>query len=120
MRIIMNNKEELKSAVIKACIDGNLTVKDAAIKLKFSERYIKKLKARYKCYGVSSMLHGNCGKQPAITIDPHIKSKIIEIRLLPEYDECNNMHFKDILSEYFNIEISYSALTSLFKKNRNC
>lgn len=113
----MNNKEELKSAVIKACVDGKITVKEAAIKLKFSERYIKKLKARYKQYGVSSMLHGNCGKQPAITINPSIKSKIIEIRLLPEYEECNTMHFKELLEERYSINISYTALSVLFKKS---
>ena len=118
MRIVMNNKEELKSAVIQACVNGKLTVKEAAKKLKFSERYVKKLKARFKEHGVSSMIHGNCGRQPAITISPALKSQIIEIRLRPEYDECNNLHFLDILNEYFNIYISYSALTDLFDKYR--
>lgn len=32
MRIIMNNKEEFKSIVIQACVDGKLTVKEASIK----------------------------------------------------------------------------------------
>lgn len=117
MRIIINNKEEFKSIVIQACVNGKLTVKEASIKLSFSERYVKKLKTRFKSYGVQSMLHGNCGRQPAITIDPSIKSKIIAIRKLPEYEECNTMQFMELLAEHHSIKISYSALTKLFNQN---
>ena len=46
MRTFMNEKEELKKAVIECCINGSMTVKVAADRLNFSERYIKKLKAR--------------------------------------------------------------------------
>ena len=48
MRTFMNNKEELKKAVIECCINGTMTIKVAADRLNFSERYVKKLKARYK------------------------------------------------------------------------
>lgn len=44
----MNDKEEFKKAVIESCINGTITVKVAADRLDFSERYVKKLKARYK------------------------------------------------------------------------
>ena len=66
MRIEMNKDENLKAAVIESCINGTMTVKVAAERLNFSERYVKKLKARYKKYGASSMMHGNCGKQRLI------------------------------------------------------
>lgn len=52
----MNNKEELKKAVIESCINGTMTIKVAASRLGFSERYVKKLKARYKKIGASSMM----------------------------------------------------------------
>ena len=38
----MNNKEELKKAVIESCINGTMTIKVAASRLGFSERYVKK------------------------------------------------------------------------------
>lgn len=44
----MNDKEEFKTAVIECCINGAMTVKQAAERLNFSERYVKKLKARYR------------------------------------------------------------------------
>ena len=52
----MKDKEELKKAVIESCINGTMTIKVAADRLSFSERYVKKLKARYKKYGASSMM----------------------------------------------------------------
>lgn len=94
----MNDKEEFKTFIIECCINGTMTIKEAADRLKFSERYVKKLKARYKKFGASSMLHGNCGKQP-------------------EFEECNFEHFRDILEELYGIKISYTPLYNLLRKN---
>ena len=80
----MNKDENLKAAVIESCINGTMTVKVAAERLNFSERYVKKLKARYKKYSASSMMHGNCEKQPKHTISADIKSKMWEIWNIPE------------------------------------
>ena len=115
MRTVMKDKEELKKAVIESCINGTMTIKVAADRLNFSERYVKKLKARYKKYGASSMMHGNCGKQPKHTISADIKSKIWEIWNIPELEECNFTHFQEILEEDYNIKISYTALSNFLK-----
>ena len=111
----MKDKEELKKAVIESCINGTMTIKVAADRLNFSERYVKKLKARYRKYGASSMMHGNCGKQPKHTISADIKSKIWEIWNIPELEECNFTHFQEILEEDYNIRISYTALSNFLK-----
>lgn len=113
MRTVMKDKEELKKAVIECCINGTMTVKQAADRLKFSERYVKELKARYKKYGASSMLHGNCGRQPKHTIDANIKSRILEIWKQPEFEECNFTHFQEILEEDYDIHINYTPLYNL-------
>ena len=111
----MNDKENLKVAVIESCINGTMTIKVAAQRLKFSERYVKELKARYKKFGASSMMHGNCGKQPKHTIDANIKSKIWEIWNTPELEECNITHFQEILEEDYDIKISYTPLYNFLK-----
>lgn len=101
----MNKKENLKASIIECCINETMTIKVAADRLGFSERYVKKLKARYKKLGVSSMLHGNYGRQPKHTIDAETKSRIIEIWKQPEYEECNFKHFQEFLKEDYNIVI---------------
>ena len=98
----MNEKENFKVAVIESCINGTMTIKVAAERLNFSERYVKKLKARYKKFGASSMLHGNCGKQPKHTISSDIKSKIWEIWNLPEY-KCQYINEQKIKNK--NVQI---------------
>ena len=113
----MNKEEQLKENVIKCCIEGKMTVKQASKRLGLSEGHIKKLKARYKKLGPSSMLHGNCGRQPKHTLDIQLRQKILEIRKLPEYDTVNVSHFKDLLEELYGIKISYSALYRLLKDN---
>ena len=113
----MNQKEELKAHIIKCCVNGNMTVKQAANRLGFSERYVKKLKARYKEYGVSSMLHGNCGRQPKKTLDIALKQEILAIRKQSQFETANVMHFKEILEENYKITVSYSFLYNFLKKN---
>ena len=126
MRTVMNDKEELKKAVIESCINGTMTIKVAADRLNFSERYVKKLKARYKKYGASSMMHGNCGKQPKHTITADVKSKIGEIWNLPELEECNFTHFQEILEEDYGIHYTIDleqnlegTILQLLKKQMN-
>lgn len=45
MRTEMNKDENLKAAVIESCINGTMTVKVAAERLHFSERYVKKIES---------------------------------------------------------------------------
>ena len=111
----MNKKENLKVAVIESCVNGTMTIKVAAKRLDFSEYYVKELKARYKKFDDSSMMHGNCGKQPKHSISADIKSKIWEIWNTPKLEECNITHFQKILAEDYGIKISYSPLYRFLK-----
>jgi len=99
------------------CVKQKMTVKDAAKRLNLSERQIKNLKARYKEYGVSTMLHGNCGRQPAHTIPPEIKERILRIKEEPCYANVNFSHFCDDLNYERGIQISYSALRKLLTEH---
>jgi transposase len=48
MRNFMNKQEELKANIIKSCVEGKMTVKAAALRLKLSERHVKSLKKKYR------------------------------------------------------------------------
>jgi transposase len=115
MRIFMNKKEKLKETIIECCINGTMTVKQASIRLGYSERYVKKLKARLK--NNVSMLHGNCGRQPKHTLSVETKQDILRIRSLPEYSSANTLHFQELLEEHHSIKVSYYALYQLLKVN---
>lgn len=61
------------------------------------------------------MMHENCGKQTTHTISAEIKSKIREIWNMPELEECNFIHFQEILEEDYHIRISYTPLYKFLK-----
>jgi transposase len=113
----MNTREELKSHVISMCVAGKMTVKAGAERLNLSERQVKNLKARYKRIGASSIMHGNCGRQPARALSPETKQRVLEIKAKPEYEKVNFTHFREELDGVFSIKISYTALLNLLKTN---
>jgi transposase len=112
----MNKKEEFKLHIMKCVVAGKMTIKEAAERLKLSIRQVKRLKEKLK-KGVSSLLHGNCGRQPKRTLSPKLKEKILKIKAMPEYENVNFLHFQEKLEGKYKIKISYSALRELLIKN---
>jgi len=109
----MNTREELRAHVIACMLEGKMTVKEGAKQLGLSERQVKRLKKRGKENGVTSVLHGNCGRQPKHTLSPEKKQKILTIKQLPAYEKVNFLHFQKLLEHEHQIKISYSALRNL-------
>jgi transposase len=103
--------DELKKLhVINCALDGILTVSEAAIALGLTERRVKQLKKEVKEHGVESIVHGNRGRKPAHTIDQQLVQRIIDLKNSYRYQEANFLHFQELLNEYEDIKISYSAL----------
>lgn len=113
----MNEQEKLKAHVIQMCCNGKMTVKEGAMRLKLSERQVKNLKARVRKFGVESILHRNCGRQPTRALSPGKQQEILEIKRKPEYAKVNFYHFCEELGIEFGIKISYSALRNLLIAN---
>lgn len=113
----MNNKEKLKLNIIKACINGTITVQSAAIRLNISTRQVKRLKRRIRELGSNSILHGNCGRSPVNSLSPDLIQSILSIKSNPDLNDVNFSHFRDILADDFNIHVSYSFLYSTLKKH---
>ena len=113
----MNKQEELKSHVLTCMIEGKMTVREGAERLGLSERQVKRLKARVKENGETSVLHRNCGRQPKHTLTPEKKQGILNIKQDPAYDKVNILHFQELLEREHQIKISYTALRSLLISN---
>jgi transposase len=117
MRYMLSKEERIKETIIKSCEAGEMTNASAATRLGLSVRQIRRMKARYREAGGQSMLHGNCGRQPAKTLSIEIKQKILEIRKQPEFETVNTKHYQEILESSYGIEVSYTFLSNLFKEN---
>ena len=110
MKYIMNKEELTRHFVIKQCVDGKMTVKQAAERLGLKERRIKQLKKEFKEVGVVAVIHGNANKPSPKRLPQELVEKIIAIRKLEPLNKSNFIHFHEILAERYGITISYSSL----------
>ncbi len=112
----MSQKQLSRYVTISRLIENKLTVKEAAISLGLSTRQILRLKKGVKTSGANALMHKNTGRKPPHAICSSLREKIIALRNSPTYSNANFCHFQELLAEYENIKISYSALYALLKK----
>jgi len=115
--ISLTTKQLNKLDIINRANDNLLTVADAAQALGLSNRQIQRLKKEVRLHGPAALIHKNSLRKPSHAITDNLASRILSIRAEDPYSSSNFMHFRDLLSEYKNIEVSYSALYNLLRKN---
>ena len=115
--ISLTDKELKKINVISQANQGLITVKEAALALGLSERQVQRLKKKVRELGPEAVIHQNTGKKPSNAISDETKAKILELASSENLKNCNFMHMKDILSEYFGIEVGYATLHDLLLSN---
>ncbi len=115
-KVELKMNEEKKYKVIKNLVDNNGNKNAAAIKLDLSKRQIDRLIILYKEKGKSAFIHGNRSKKPVNAFDKSISETIILLYQNKYYD-CNFNHFKDLLKDRENIDISYNFIYTTLTKN---
>lgn len=114
---IYNMNELKRITIIQSVLDKKRTQKEASIALNLSERQIRKLVKKYREEGPVGLKHKNKNYKPAHAFTEEFKNKIISLKLSNDYCDTNFAHFRDLLKERENIEISYSALYNLLNSN---
>jgi transposase len=107
--------ENQKYEVIKKLVDTNGNKKTAALKIGCSDRHINRLIKGYQEQGKSFFIHGNRGRQPAITLPADTKQLILDL-YRTKYSDCNLTHYAELLKEREHISVSVSAITSILRK----
>lgn len=110
------SQEQLKTlTVINRFIDKSISRQQAAELLGLSTRQITRLKKGVLTSGAQSLIHKNTGRKPVHSVSDELKETVLKIYSRPEFSNANFLHFKDILSADFGIQLSYSALSSILK-----
>jgi len=107
--------ENQKYEVVKKLVDTNGNKKTAALKIGCSDRHINRLIKGYQEQGKSFFIHGNRGRQPAITLPTDTKQLILDL-YRTKYSDCNLTHYSELLKEREHISVSVSAITSILRK----
>ena len=99
-----------KLDIINKCISGFLSVPEAAAALGLSERQVQRLKKKVSAEGAAALVHKNSLKPSPHAIQPEVIQKITALKQTEVFASANFSHFRELLSEFHDIELSYSAL----------
>ena len=114
-RITLSQKQIKTLTVVNRFIDKSITRSQAAEILGLSTRQISRLKKGVLTSGAESLIHKNTGRKPSHALLNETKEAVVSIFENPTFSKANFLHFKEILSADFGINISYSALYSILK-----
>lgn len=114
-KVLLTMDENQKYEVIKKLVDTNGNKKTAALKIGCSDRHINRLIYGYQKQGKSFFIHGNRGRQPAITLPLHTKQLVLDL-YLTKYQDCNLTHYSELLAEKEGIKVSISTIASVLRR----
>lgn len=114
-KVLLTMDENQKYEIIKKVVDSNGNKKTAALRIGCSDRHLNRLIKGYKEKGKSFFVHGNRGRQPAITLPADIKQLILDL-YRTKYQDCNLTHYSELLAEKENIKVSVSTISSILRK----
>jgi transposase len=101
--------------IISKANAGFITVLEASESLGLSKRQIQRLKKKVRNEGAAAVVHKNSMRSPSNKIAKEITDEIIRLKRKEPYVSANFNHFKELLAEHHEIEVSYSSLYNLLK-----
>lgn len=115
---ILLSQEQLKTyKVISSFIERSISRQQAAELLGLSTRQITRLKKGLLESGAESLIHKNIGRKPSHALPQEKKEEILAIHSQPEFKQVNFLHFREILADKYDINISYTPLISILKNS---
>lgn len=114
-KVLLTMDENEKYEIIKKLVETNGNKTTASLKIGCSSRHVNRLIKGYKEGGKAFFIHGNRGRQPAITLSADIKQLILDL-YRSKYFDCNLTHYCELLNEKENISVSVSAISSILRK----
>ncbi|WP_459076801.1 ISNCY family transposase [Herbivorax alkaliphila] len=108
--------ENKKYEIIKKLVETKGNKKSAACKIGCTIRTINRMIKGYINDGKAFFVHGNKGRKPAHTL-PEDTKKLVNDFYSTKYSDANFTHFKELLEERENINISNSSVRNILMKN---
>lgn len=115
-KVSLRMNEEQKYQAIKELMDHGGNKQRAALKLGVSVRTVNRYIAACRRKGKAAFVHGNRHRPPANSLSKEISSLILSL-YREKYDGFNFAHYRDLLSEYENIDVSYATVYRILTVN---
>ena len=108
----LNAKELLRKEVIQNVLNGEITQKEAALKLGITDRQVRRLIVRFVSEGEKGLIHKNRGTTSNKKIPKNLSNEIVN-NYLDKYSEFNFSHYYE--EQGMKYGISYSAMFNIFQ-----
>ena len=108
----LNDKELLRVEVINNVINGEMTQKEASIKLEITDRQVRRLIVRFIKEGEKGLIHKNRGTISNKKISQDLTNEIVD-NYLDKYPEFNFSHYYE--EQGMKYGISYSTMFTIFQ-----
>lgn len=107
--MLLTMKDQQRIEVVQALMDARLTVAQAAQVLGRSERQVWRLLARARDEGLSGLLHGNRGREPAHRSDDRLWQRVLKLAA-EKYRGVNDRHLQELLAREHGIGVCRESL----------
>lgn len=102
-------KDQERIEAVQALMDSRLTVEQAAQVLGLGERQVWRLLARAREDGISGLLHGNRGREPANKSDGRLWQRVLKLAR-ERYGGVNDRHLQELLAREHSIDVCRESL----------
>jgi transposase len=107
--MLLTMKDQQRVEVIQALMDGRLSAAQAAQVLGRSERQVWRLLGCAREDGLSGLLHGNRGREPANKSDDRLWQRVLKLAA-EKYQGVNDRHLQELLAREHAITICRESL----------
>jgi transposase len=107
--MLLTMKDQQRVEVIQALMDGRLSAAQAAQVLGRSERQVWRLLGCAREDGLSGLLHGNRGREPANKSDGRLWQRVLKLAA-EKYQGVNDRHLQELLARDHGITVCRESL----------
>ncbi len=113
-----NKSEELRTTILFAYLQKEISGKEAAFRLGVSLRQFFRLKKKFLHAGPQGLSHGNKGKK---AWNKTSKDLIVSVQslLAEKYQQRSLLEIHKIIKHEHNLNISYSTLRRIYRSREN-
>jgi len=108
-KLPMGQKELMRAKLMEQVVQKQISLKDAALKLKISDRQSKRIFKKYRQRGDKGLLHGNLGKPSPHQIEQAIHEEALAL-YAEHYDDFGPTLAAEKLSERHGIHVDHETL----------
>jgi transposase len=113
--VTLTVREQKRLFVINQVDAGRWTAREAAGKLQLSLRQLRRLLAAYRREGPAGLVHGNRGRPSPRRLPAELREEVLCLANT-DYQDYNDHHLADVLSEDHAIHVSRSSVRRLRRR----